>query len=277
MNQSKEINIYLFFSLFLHALFLYLYPFNLSEPASVDRKMMVILELERPRVERPKTVERKIKELSPVKPVKRKVASLTPVGNFRRTHITRTGINVKPNLIASKVKMPTNMTVPIAARVIENSRVALSMKGTDMISSRHVPPSIVGSASNIPSHQDRVTATKEQITTLRNPPAQMTTEDTEDTNLKFRDMILSKIEKAKVYPAMARRMGIEGEVLVGFTLFSDGKIDSVKVMSPTGSHRIFKKAAVDTVRKAAPYLPVPFGLMKEEGIRLKVKISYRFN
>jgi TonB family protein len=72
--------------------------------------------------------------------------------------------------------------------------------------------------------------------------------------------IIRRIEKAKLYPRAARKMGIEGKAAVRFKLKPDGKVASAEVVESSGSD-ILDKASLETVQRAAP-LPYKEGWLK---------------
>ncbi len=72
--------------------------------------------------------------------------------------------------------------------------------------------------------------------------------------------IMRRIEGAKRYPRMARKMGIEGQSTVRFTLKPNGKVDSLEVVESSGSD-ILDQASLETVQRAAP-LPYIEGWLK---------------
>jgi TonB family protein len=72
-------------------------------------------------------------------------------------------------------------------------------------------------------------------------------------------------------------MGIEGDAFVYFTVFSNGTVDGIEVTTDTRCHTLLKRAAVKTIQRAAPYLPVPSMVMGGEGVRMKVKISFHLS
>ena len=98
-----------------------------------------------------------------------------------------------------------------------------------------------------------------------------------DTFRRFRTMVLGRIEKEKIYPKVARRMGIEGEVFLRFSILPDGKVNGIEVIPPTATHKALEIAAIKTIKGAAPYLPVPLNLQKEDGVKLDIRLSYRLN
>lgn len=72
--------------------------------------------------------------------------------------------------------------------------------------------------------------------------------------------IMRRLERAKRYPKVARRMGIEGKATVRFKLKPNGKVDSVEVVGSSGSD-ILDQASLETVQRAVP-LPYKEGWLR---------------
>ena len=64
--------------------------------------------------------------------------------------------------------------------------------------------------------------------------------------------IRDAIQRAIAYPASARRMGWEGQVVVAFQLLSDGSVRDVRVVRGSG-HAALDREAIDAVRNASPF------------------------
>jgi protein TonB len=72
--------------------------------------------------------------------------------------------------------------------------------------------------------------------------------------------IMGRIEKAKRYPRMARKMGTEGQATVRFRIKTDGKVEGVELLESSGSE-ILDQASLETVQRAAPF-PYKEGWLK---------------
>ena len=72
--------------------------------------------------------------------------------------------------------------------------------------------------------------------------------------------IMRRIEAAKRYPRVARKMGIEGRAAVRFKLTPKGKVEAVELLETSGSE-VLDQASLETVRRAAP-LPYKYGWLK---------------
>jgi TonB family protein len=64
-------------------------------------------------------------------------------------------------------------------------------------------------------------------------------------------LVHAALEKAKIYPRVARERGIEGVVLVRFKVLPSGEIERVDIIKSSGSD-ILDTASVRTVYRAAP-------------------------
>jgi len=94
---------------------------------------------------------------------------------------------------------------------------------------------------------------------------------------QFQSMVLRKIEAAKRYPTRARKRGIEGDVVVRFTIAPNGMVEQARVTSDSRCHTWLKDAAIKTVRRGAPYLPLPPLFKGGAGETMSVKISFNLS
>lgn len=88
----------------------------------------------------------------------------------------------------------------------------------------------------------------------------------------FASLIRERIAAAKTYPTAARQAGQEGKVLVAFVLDKDGHILDLSVQRSSG-HEKLDEAAVEAVKKAASFPPIPEKL-KRETMSFKLPISF---
>jgi protein TonB len=72
--------------------------------------------------------------------------------------------------------------------------------------------------------------------------------------------IMRRIEAAKRYPRVARKMGIEGRAAVRFKLAPNGKVEAVELLETSGSE-VLDQASLETVHRAAP-LPYKDGWLR---------------
>jgi protein TonB len=81
-------------------------------------------------------------------------------------------------------------------------------------------------------------------------------EQTEQYLRRNYDYIRRRIRDRLVYPARARRSGIRGTAEVLFTIREDGTIGDPAIRKTSGS-RTLDEAALEAVRRAAPFRPPP--------------------
>ena len=66
------------------------------------------------------------------------------------------------------------------------------------------------------------------------------------------ELIRNSIERAKTYPVIARKRGIEGTVYISFKINAQGKPQELKILKSSGSN-ILDTATRDIVKRAAPF------------------------
>jgi len=68
----------------------------------------------------------------------------------------------------------------------------------------------------------------------------------------IRNLIMHRLE----YPALARRMGWTGRVVIVFTVCKDGRVEEARVVESSG-RELLDRNAVEVVAQAAPFPPPP--------------------
>lgn len=87
----------------------------------------------------------------------------------------------------------------------------------------------------------------------------------------YKAELRSRIEENKFYPAIARRMGQTGVVIVAFTLLEDGNIINIRIDKPSPYERL-NQAGVEAVKKVQRFKPIPDELgLKEMDVKVPVK------
>lgn len=79
--------------------------------------------------------------------------------------------------------------------------------------------------------------------------------------------IRARIERAKRYPLMARRMNLEGVSHVRFAIDASGQPQGLALKSSSGSS-VLDEEALSTIRRAAPF--PAYGEPLEIGIRFEI-------
>jgi protein TonB len=80
--------------------------------------------------------------------------------------------------------------------------------------------------------------------------------------------IQRRIRDKLVYPAPARKAGIQGVTELSFTIHEDGRVSAVRVLKSSG-HVVLDEAAVDTIYAAAPFPKPP------ASARIAIPIAFR--
>jgi TonB family protein len=69
------------------------------------------------------------------------------------------------------------------------------------------------------------------------------------------DAVRVAIERAKSYPSIARNRGIEGAVIIEFTISANGNPEDIRIVKSSGS-QILDSAAKKTLLRASPFPPI---------------------
>jgi protein TonB len=79
----------------------------------------------------------------------------------------------------------------------------------------------------------------------------------------FLKIVSRKIERSKRYPRWAMDTGLEGRVVIRFTILQDGTLcEEILLVSSSGTE-ILDNAAISAVRNAAPFPTLPEELSRE--------------
>ena len=89
----------------------------------------------------------------------------------------------------------------------------------------------------------------------------------------FARSVRKKIQASKKYPIAAQTAGIEGRTGVRLTILKDGRLQKVEVAKSSG-YEILDKAALQSVREAAPFPPIPEKARREE-IQMSVTLIFK--
>lgn len=82
--------------------------------------------------------------------------------------------------------------------------------------------------------------------------------------------LISQIVQQRIsYPYMARRLGLEGKVVVSFLLTKGGEVKEIRV-EESSSHKLLDENAVETIKKCSSLFPVP-----PTDVKVRLPISYR--
>lgn len=90
--------------------------------------------------------------------------------------------------------------------------------------------------------------------------------------LRYNEAVKELINKRKMYPSMARKRRMEGNVHVSFTVGSSGQLSSL-YLSKTSGYDILDKAAIETVRNSSPF-PSFGSCIKQPELKMNVVLVY---
>lgn len=85
---------------------------------------------------------------------------------------------------------------------------------------------------------------------------------------QVREVVLSRIEKNKLYPRQARRRGLEGEVSLFFVVSADGSLAGLRI-ERSQANALLEQAALQAVQKSFP-------MELELGFPLEMRVTLRF-
>lgn len=89
----------------------------------------------------------------------------------------------------------------------------------------------------------------------------------------FLELVSHRIDKAKRYPSWALDAGIQGRIIIRFTILKDGTLEhELQVVKSSGAE-ILDNAAIAAIRAAAPFPAIPPSLGRE---KLKIELPLDF-
>ena len=93
-----------------------------------------------------------------------------------------------------------------------------------------------------------------------------------EAELSYQQELQLWLQKYKRYPRRLKRRGVEGEVLVAFTLDAEGRLLNEKIVRSSGESAL-DEAAVALLRAAEPMPAIPRALGVDQ-YRVEVPIRY---
>jgi len=106
------------------------------------------------------------------------------------------------------------------------------------------------------------------------PPA-ITLDTAEFKQLGYMYKLKSRIEQAWQYPVSAMRLGMTGDLYIQFVIQEDGSLKEVRLLRTSGNP-ILDEAALQAIKDAAPFLPLP-KQWKVEQFAIKGRFVYTLN
>jgi protein TonB len=130
-----------------------------------------------------------------------------------------------------------------------------------------------GSSPHGPEMPSRISGGHELLSDVAPAPARPEMDVTSNILQSFARSVRKKIEASKKYPIAAQTAGIEGRTGVRMTILKDGRLQKVEVAKSSG-YEILDKAALQSVREAAPFPPIPEKARREE-IQMSVTLIFK--
>ncbi len=274
VGKRREIIVFAAISAAVHLVFMLLLPGRFTEPTNAaERTVSVIVNSVRP-VTQPKP---RIQTPKPPKPPE-------PKPSTEKT-VVRTFVEKRQNQERNrdrKPDAPAPASLPFTAVVSSgldagSQNIAVPVgkdtggtgftdsKGTSLenrrIETGEAPPS--APRAETPAPQRAVQA----------PPTPKP--DLGAIRIAYAKRVRDRIESKKEYPARARRQGAEGVASVQFTIGHEGSVSAISVARPSGSG-LLDNAAMDAVRNAAPFPPLPAELETND-FTLRVSIVFKLD
>jgi len=95
--------------------------------------------------------------------------------------------------------------------------------------------------------------------------------------ISYARLLLSRLQRAIIYPRGAQRRGLEGVVRVEVLIAASGELRQVRLDMSSG-HAVLDQAALALVRRVAPFPPVPPGLIRNRpDFAFRAPIQYQLN
>jgi periplasmic protein TonB len=226
------------------------------------------------------------------------ISSQPPVQQFTRAQALPSHQPIAQQAIPSIAERTVSPVTTEPVKPIPRQSIALSQSAAHTIQPaepiRHEPVApMVSEASSIvkPSDasapvseesDDQTAILEETAQSVQTPaPTQMAAISPAPTNAPTKldygwlsETILRRVEELKRYPASARMDRAEGKVVVKAVIHEGGSIGDVEVFQSSG-HPGLDKAAIETLRQAAPFLlSRPLG---QPHMTIKIPMSYRLD
>ena len=233
-----------------------------------------------------KITNSKIKPL-PIQPVQKKPLMAKAISRAPRNFS-----NLKPLPVTSlapieKVISKDYAVRPYASKVASSKNSFLSKFSYDLTPKGSTPiiaSSLVSSKGLAQRHSSkRVVVSSFSPTPLpvkkieveRKKENSLSKEERDGIWRKYTNSIQLKIAKAKSYPALAKRRGQEGKVILSFKLSRDGNVLDLKIERSAG-YESLDQAALRAIKEGGPYPIIPKALSKKYAF-LRIPISFVIN
>ena len=101
---------------------------------------------------------------------------------------------------------------------------------------------------------------------------QLQAEQEQEAIQSYLGLVFQKLERHKRYPRVARRSGLDGRVVLRFTVRRDGEVLDPEVVEVEG-HDSFRKATLQALARVGQLPQFPDAIRRRE-LRVEIPISY---
>ena len=199
-----------------------------------------------------KVIEKKKVVKKPVKKVKKKVPKKKPLKKIKKKPIKKKNTPIKKK-VPQKVIPPE----PKQLEIVEEEKIPEVITGKEELCSK--------TAKEDKNKKEKACKNDSKATTTQQKPSAK-----EVYINQHLQEIARLLQENLYYPRRARKRGIEGKVLVKFTLQRNAEVVDVEVVSSSNS--ILSRGAMKTLENLSGQFPHP-----DETLVLTVPISYRLS
>jgi TonB family protein len=130
------------------------------------------------------------------------------------------------------------------------------------------------------AHSDSPLTTQNEVKKGTNTPSfegeATVSLDSQDLKyVSYLSKIKRKIEPRWHYPKSAQKVGLQGKLALSFSILRDGHLDRLELLNSSGQS-ILDEEALNAVRGAAPYFPLP-GRLKISRLNIMATFEYRIS
>lgn len=164
--------------------------------------------------------------------------------------------------------VPKDSTNELRSEVLHETTPPVVARPVEALDSE-APPEPVNPATSNPPRAARSTAVASAAlpaSAAEPPPTRGWTEP--DPVAAYVERVRARVVEHRHYPTLARRRGIEGDVVVRLAIAHDGTLRDVDAVG--AAHRLLERPTLEAVRAAEPFPPPP------EGVGLiELSVDYR--
>lgn len=156
----------------------------------------------------------------------------------------------KPVIKLQQSPLPRQISAPD----IQASPLPLTVQASEINNTTNASDISIRNKNTLANDSHKAPVAKNNIDSAVNSSKSYTAED-RYVKVNF-TYIRDIIQKNIAYPHMARKRGLEGKVVVSFTVCADGEAQDITITESSG-FEILDRSAVEAVRKASPFPKPP--------------------